>query len=104
MDIGSAVLDGDDNTLIVVTLRITYEAPEDQPFPYVLSVEAEGFFSIDLAEQERPEEREREAAMEGAGYLYLAIREQILTLSSRHKFGPMLLPDRAFRDATSTAG
>ena len=101
-DIRSAMLDGGDEVLIVVTLRLAYEAPDDRSFPYALAVEAEGFFAIDTTQNERLEACERPAAMEAAGSLYAAIREQILTVSSRHKFGPMLLPDRTFRDPPST--
>lgn len=97
-DVQSALLEGDDESLVVVILSVRKESTEEMPFPYVFQAEAEGLFAVENMSAEFSEAREREVALQGANHLYAAIREQILTLSSRHKYGPIMLPDLRFGD------
>ncbi|MCP3722375.1 protein-export chaperone SecB [Paraburkholderia sp. CNPSo 3272] len=64
------------------------KSPETQ-FPYTFNVEAEGFFQV----QAEDEDKGRKLLLaNGTAVLYGAIREQLLTFSSRFSQGPMLLP------------
>ena len=58
-------------------------------------LEAEGLFAID--HDGALDERRRLVAINGASILYGAMREHLLTLSARHRHGPVLLPCLDFR-------
>ncbi|HRI56303.1 MAG TPA: hypothetical protein PK170_04315 [Anaerolineae bacterium] len=58
----------------------------------------EGIFHIDHAGP--LDERKRLVVINGASMLFGAIREQLLSLSGRHKFGPFLLPSLNFANLT----
>lgn len=64
-------------------------------FPYRFAVRVEGFF--ELMSDEPNEERKRLTVINGASMLYGIIREQLLSLSTRHRNGPLLLPSLDFR-------
>ena len=97
-DVQSALLEGDDESLVVVILSVQKASTEEKPFPYVFEAEVEGLFAMEDLTAELSEAREQKVALQGANHLYAAIREQILTLSSRHKYGPVMLPDLRFGD------
>jgi len=79
----------------VVTLKLDHAPADDSVFPYSFMIEAEGLFTID--HDGDLDERRRLVAVNGASILYGAMREQLLTLSSRHRYGPVLLPCLDFR-------
>lgn len=84
----------------VVTLAIAHEPVADSSFPYAFAAAVEGIFAL---EHDGPlEERKRLVVANGASMLFSAIREQLLALSARHKFGPMLLPSLCFTDLQPT--
>ena len=79
----------------VVTLKLDHAPADDSVFPYSFMIEAEGLFTID--HDGDLDERRRLVAVNGASILYGAMREQLLTLSARHRYGPVLLPCLDFR-------
>lgn len=78
-----------------VRLTVAIEPEEGSKFPYRISTQIEGFFRIehdgDIAE------RKKLVAVNGASILYSAVREQILTVTGRHKVGPAMIPPYSFR-------
>ncbi len=82
--------ESDGSELFVVGVAVAYEPPAQSGFPYEFSAAVEGVFTLDATEE--GQDREKIVVVNGAGMLMGAIREQLLTLSARHRFGPMLLP------------
>ncbi len=93
--ISHAEPDTDDPHEFVVNLKLEHEPGEESAFPYRFLIEAEGLFSMD--HHGDPEERRRLVAINGASTLYGTMREHLLTLSARHRHGPVLLPCPDFR-------
>lgn len=87
--------DSEDPHEFVVNLKLRYQPSEDSSFPYSFLIETEGLFAID--HDGDLEERRRLVAVNGASILYSAMREHLLTLSARHRYGPVLLPCLDFR-------
>ena len=82
--------ESDGSELFVVSVAVAYEPPANSAFPYEFSASVEGVFTLDVTDD--GQDREKIVVVNGAGMLMGAIREQLLTLSARHRFGPMLLP------------
>jgi len=86
----------DDPKLFALKLRIVIENKEGKSAPYDVDVEAAGIFavipSMPLAE------REEFVLVNGCSVIYSAIRDQILTLTSRSARGPLVLPTVTFLD------
>lgn len=82
--------ESDGNVLFVVSVSVAYEPPAKSGFPYQFSATVEGVFTLDATDE--GQDREKVVVVNGAEMLIGAIREQLLTLSARHRFGPMLLP------------
>lgn len=88
--------DQDNPKDFAVTVAVTSIDDKLPPsFPYRFATKIEGFFTIE--HDGDLEERKRLVVVNGAGMLFGAIREQFLTLSLRHKNGPLLLPSLDFR-------
>lgn len=94
--------------LYLVTLRVLIdnqpkgEAPERKYSPYVIDVEARGVVVVPKgAEQLAPPEDL--AAVNGASLLWSAVREQVLSLTSRMPVGPVMLPTMNFHDLKKDA-
>ena len=83
----------------LVELHLAYEPEAGELFPYTLHAEIEGIFELDSAEP--LEEQKHLVAVNGASLLAGAIREQILTLTARHQYGPVLIPSLSFRGLTA---
>ena len=79
----------------MVNLKLEHTTRADSVFPYSFLIEAEGLFAID--HDGALDERRRLVAINGASILYGAMREHLLTLSARHRHGPVLLPCLDFR-------
>lgn len=77
-----------------VELHVSFAPSESQPGPYKGSADVIGFFEV--AESWPEENRETLVTVNGASLLYGAIREMILTLSSRCSHGEFLLPTLRF--------
>jgi preprotein translocase subunit SecB len=87
--------DDEDTHQFALLLQVEYTPPKKSHFPYSFSVSLEGVFSID--HDGDIDERKRLVVCNGAAMLYGAAREQLLTLTARHRFGPMMLPAADFR-------
>ena len=70
-----------------------YEEPD---FPYHFAVELDGIFNPGEQGKESEETRHR-LVVNAASILYSSARDQLLTLSVRHKYGPIMLPSVDFR-------
>lgn len=77
----------------LLTLGLEYDEPD---FPYHFAVELDGIFVPGEQEQESEDARHR-LVVNAASMLYSAVRDQLLTLSARYKYGPMMLPSVDFR-------
>lgn len=86
----------EDPKLFAVKLRIVIENKEGKVAPYDVDVEAAGIFAIipsmPLAE------RDEFVLVNGCSVIYSAIRDQLLTLTSRSARGPLVLPTVTFLD------
>lgn len=79
----------------MVRLAVTCSPESGSAIPYRFASRMEGVFLID---HDGPlDERRRLVVINGASMLFGTMREQILTLTSRHKYGPLLLPSLDFR-------
>lgn len=76
----------------ILTLGLEYKQPD---FPYYFMIEVEGVFTILESEQDRMQRHL--LVVNSASILYSSIRDQLLSLSSRHKYGPIMLPSLDFR-------
>lgn len=82
---------------VVVDNQAVADEPEQQFSPYLLDLEAAGVVTIPPgAEQLAPPEDL--AAVNGAGLLWSAIREQVLVLTARMPIGQAMLPTVNFHD------
>jgi len=79
--------------LVKVGISTAKELPED--FPYKFAVQIEGIF--DIEDDGDREDRERLVVINGGSMLVGIIREQLLSLTLRHKHGPLQLPALDFR-------
>ncbi len=71
-------------------------APEDaSTFPYAFRFIVEGIFESDFSDVE--EEKQKLIVCNGASMLYGCVREQLISLTSRQKYGPLLLPATSFQ-------
>lgn len=77
-------------------LRIAITNAEGKQAPYDIDIEATAVFTV--APQFKREDRENFVVVNGCAVLYGAIRDQILTLTSRSTNGPLLLPTVNFLD------
>lgn len=77
-------------------LSIQYSPEKKSHFPYAFSVTVEGVFSIE--HEGDIDERKALIVCNGSAILYGAAREQLLLLTARQKYGPMMLPSANFRD------
>jgi preprotein translocase subunit SecB len=86
-----------DNTMIVsVKLHIPNE--EGKLAPYRVKVSATGIFKwLDTSTSQTA--RRDLTVVNGASLLYGAVREMVLTITSRSMSGPMLLPSVHFQDS-----
>lgn len=82
----------------VVLLGVSSSDEAPTSMPYRFAVQIEGVFHID--HDGDAQERKRMVVINGASMLFGIIREQILTLTMRHKNGPLLLPSLDFRVLT----
>ena len=86
----------EDPKLFAVKLRIVIENKEGKVAPYDVDIEAAGIFSVipsmPLAE------RDEFVTINGCSVIYSAIRDQLLTLTSRSARGTLVLPTVTFLD------
>jgi len=85
----------DDPHDFLLTLALELREENARGFPYTFAVEVEGVFNID--HDGLLDERKKLVVVNGGSMLFGVIREQLLNLSARHKFGPFLLPSLNFQ-------
>ena len=71
-------------------------AYKEDDFPYSFAIELFGVVACNQALNEE-EEHEHLFVVNSVSILYSAIRDQLLTLSARYPYGPMMLPSLDFR-------
>ena len=77
----------------VMSLQLSYQ---EKDFPYKFVVALDGVFVCNEKE-ELTDSFQHELVVNATSILYSTVREQLLTLSSRQKFGPLMLPSLDFR-------
>lgn len=70
---------------------------DDPAFPYVFSVGLVAFVVCEEALAEEIEQHQHRLVVNAVSMLFSAVREQLLMLSARHQYGPMMLPSLDFR-------
>lgn len=87
--------EGEGKPLFLITLSLVGKLAKDSSFPYEFSTVIEGVFIIghdgDL------DQRKQLVVVNGSSMLYGVLREQLLNMSSRFMYGPILLPSADFR-------
>lgn len=100
-DVGHADVDGDieapsdDSMLVSIRLRIPND--EGKKAPYKINIAVTGIFKWLDKSTDRKDRRDL-TVVNGATILYGAIREMVLTVTSRSMSGAMLLPSVNFID------
>ena len=80
-----------------IELKLNYE---EDSFPYVFKVELFGVVTCSNSLNEQEEKHEHLFVVNSVSMLYSAIRDQLLTLTARYQYGPMMLPTLDFRGLT----
>jgi len=92
--------------LVSMHLAVKNEVEENTPdqvfSPYKIDIEAKALVLV-LKGTERIETPENLATVNGASFLWSAMRDQILALTSRMQAGPAILPAVTFHDMKTTA-
>lgn len=70
---------------------------DDATFPYVFSVGLMAFVMCEETLAEEIEQHQHRLVVNAVSMLFSAVREQLLMLSARHQYGPMMLPSLDFR-------
>lgn len=78
----------------VISMQLSYQ---EKKFPYKFIVALDGVF-ICTENEQLLESFKHELVVNATSMLYSTVREQLLTLSSRQKFGPLMLPSLDFRN------
>lgn len=87
---------GEESSVFAVKFRLQIENKTGKIAPYSIDLEVYGIFSINHKIAE--EKREDMVMVNGCAILYSAIREQVMTLTSRCCNGPFILPTVNFLD------
>jgi preprotein translocase subunit SecB len=101
--VGTAIKQGqeEDPRDFLVTLEIAIDNKEGKPAPYNVDVGVIGLFNVSPS---LPTERRNDLlTVNGASILYGAIREMVLTLTSRFAAGGLTLPGMNFEDDAPSA-
>lgn len=80
----------------LLNLSLSYSPSADSRIPYQFEFEIEGIFVLDEPDSPEPDCKKR-VVINGGSMLYSAVRDQLLTLSARQIYGPMMLPSLDFR-------
>lgn len=88
-----------------VRLLLKVGPKADEQAPYVVQVNARGLVRMHLVQAEgQAEERRVRAMVNGVSLLFGAVRELVVTITSRSVHGPFLLPSVSFADLASPKG
>ena len=80
----------------LLKLGLSYIPSKTSKVPYQFEFNIEGIFVLGDMEKNE-DECKKLVVVNGGSMLYSAVRDQLLTLSARHLYGPMLLPSLDFR-------
>jgi len=89
----SPASDEQSDYVFIISLKLSHH---EKDFPYKFIVAVDGVFSCDDME-ENFEDFQQQLVVNATSVLYSSVREQLLTLSSRQKYGPLMLPTLDFR-------
>ena len=82
-----------------VSLALKVRPKSDELAPYDVNVTVKGLVRMHLTQAEgQAEERRVRALVNGVSLLYGAVRDQVMTITSRSVHGPFLLPSVSFAD------
>lgn len=93
---GIASEDRNNPTAFGLKLHISIDNTAEIACPYDVEVVAQGLFIVD--ESIELEKREAMLLVNGCAILYSVIREQILSITCRGSFGPIMMPTVNFLD------
>lgn len=79
----------------LLSLDIECSPDDSSSFPYKFMFRVEGIFECNSF-SDNVEERKKLVVCNGSTMLYGAVRELLLNLTSRQKYGPVLLPTTSF--------
>lgn len=88
----------DDPKHFALKLHIAIDNKAGKIAPYDIDIEVAGIFSIQQNSNIPVSEHENFIIVNGCAVLYGAIRDQVLTLTSRSARGPLMLPTVNFLD------
>lgn len=82
-----------------ISLALKVGPKSDELAPYEVNVTVKGLVRMHLTQAEgQAEERRVRALVNGVSLLYGAVRDQVMTITSRSVHGPFLLPSVSFAD------
>lgn len=82
-----------------ISLALKVGPKSDELAPYDVNVTVKGMVRMHLTQVEgQAEERRVRALVNGVSLLYGAVRDQVMTITSRSVHGPFLLPSVSFAD------
>lgn len=88
-----------------VNLALKVGPKADEQAPYEVHVTVKGLVRMHLVQAEgQAEERRVRALVNGVSLLYGAVRDQVMTITSRSVHGPFLLPSVSFADLALPKG
>lgn len=88
-----------------VSLALKVGPKSDELAPYEVHVTVKGLVRMHLVQADgQGEERRVRALVNGVSLLYGAVRDQVMTITSRSVHGPFLLPSVSFADLASPKG
>lgn len=107
--IGVRLAESDDkaNHRYLVHLDLNCKPKEGRPFPYTFAIGADAIISFHGTGQEEVATIQDLSLVNGASMLYSALREVLMSISSRFPNGPIMLPSANFidlRKSTSEVG
>lgn len=89
------IVEDPENNKFIVTVGVNSTEEAVSSLPYRFAVQMEGFFTLES--EEDIELRKRLVVINGASMLFGTIREHLLSMTLRHKNGPIFLPSLDFR-------
>lgn len=82
-----------------INLALKVGPKSDELAPYEVNVSVKGLVRMHLTQAEgQAEERRVRALVNGVSLLYGAVRDQVMTITSRSVHGPFLMPSVSFAD------
>lgn len=79
--------------VFMISLELSYH---DKDFPYTFDAALDGVFVCEDL-KDPSDDFQQQLVVNATSMLYSSVREQLLTLSSRQKYGPLMLPSLDFR-------